>query len=106
MKLSGSLSSGELPYYMSCPLVTNSMGTYFKINDMMDTYALAQSLPVSWNLFIETVLRVDHLSNPLPTMIVQMEWQIKNEYCCRTGHKEDDTLHGAQSSYAVTHCNT
>jgi hypothetical protein len=60
----------------------NTMDTVFKIDDMMHTAALAQSLPASWDHFINNIFHVDRVGEPMQSIsIVLFERLIKNEYC-------------------------
>ena len=74
----------------------------FEMNDKAHIAALAQSLPTSWDGFLDNVYRVDPITNKPLLSIVQFERQIKNEYCRRIGKNEDEALHGIhQTQYAV-----
>jgi hypothetical protein len=78
----------------------NSMRSIFKINDITYAGALAQSLPPTWDNFIDNLHPGDFSDeDSMPTIsIVQFQRQLKDEYYRRVRQKEDEALHSAQQS--------
>jgi Txe/YoeB family toxin of Txe-Axe toxin-antitoxin module len=77
----------------------NNMKTIFWINDITYAGVLAQSLPATWDAFIDKLYPgVSDNKHSAAFSIVHFHRELKDEYYHRIGRKEDESLHTTQQS--------